>query len=253
MEISSTLQTNPSPQISPTKEGDTSQEQDHRHTARFSRESLLSSLEEIAKETEEIKQELPEEPKQIDITAIKRQVETLDKKQVWWAWIYRGFLMYNISQYVYLGMLLASQEIGDAAGMAYVVYMVYLIGSTLVLTAGYLAQLLAMFRKSLRLNKIAIKIMMIFGLLELMKVSFLLFTFYDYDLYQKVADGVVSMISIPGVLTFRVEHPPKAVHQLRVLTAIGDWIVDFVVTYGGARLYKRYLAKREFFLKQKID
>jgi len=253
MESSSTPQTNYNPQISPTKEGDPSQEQSRKRTTGFSRESLLSNLQEITKEADEIKQELPEESILVDTAAIKRQVEALDKKQIWWIWMFRGWLVFYIWEYVYLAVALASHELGQAGGLVYAVYMLYSIGSVLILTVKYLVQLMAMFKKSLKLNNIALKIMVISACLGLMKVTFLLLTLYDYGLYQKMADEVISQIRIPGVLEFRLAYPSKTEHKIVVLAAVGEWLLDFVLTYGGARLYKRYLVKREYLLKQKIE
>jgi len=250
------MQSSSSPQNtgnSPTKEGVPSQEQVRKRTTGFSRESLRNNLEEIAKEAEEIKQELPEEQKKVDTTAIKREIEELDKKYVWWLWLYRCWLIYNIWEHSQLRALMASEEIIEAMGESYMMYVLVSIVTMMILTAQYSVQLLAMFRRSLKLNNIAIKIMVLFGLFGLIKAGLLLFTLSDYDIIKKLSDEIASQMIVTGVLESPFQYLSKDQYQWIVLKEVGEFVLDVVLTYGGARLYRRYLTKRESMLKQKTE
>jgi len=240
MESSSTPQTNGNPQTS--NQGTASEEQPRKRTNGFSRESLLNNLEEIAKEAEEIKQELPEEPKQVDTAAIKRQVEILDKRQVLWIWLYRGWLLWNVWQRAEMEVVLVGDDVGEA-----ILSVVIAIVGMLVMIGPYMAQIFAMLRKSLRLSDIALKMMVVFACLGLIKMTFLSFMLYDSELFLNLSENLVSQLNVAGV-EIQLAYPPKEGFQMVFLIVLVEFLVDFVLTYGGARLYKRYLLKRQALL-----
>jgi len=248
MESTSVPQTKSNPQASPSKQGDPSQEQVRKRTTGFSKESLLSNLQEIAKEAEEIKQELPEEAKKVDTVAIQRQVEELDKKQMVWLWLYRCWLVYNIWEHSEVAAVLAVvEEFAEELGEAYMRYILISIFWMVLQSSRYLVLLLAIYKKSLRLNNIGIKITVVFGFFGLIQASFLCLILSNYEVYQKLGNELLEQVGLG------MQYPAKEEFQWIVLESVGRFLADLFLTYGGAKFYRRYLLKRESLLKQKIE
>jgi len=234
-------------------EGISRQEQPRKRHPGFSKQSLQNDLNDINKQTEEFKQELPKDPNQPDDITIQREIELLDQKQRVWVFLYKGFLMYYIYKNVPLGRAIISSEFFETMSNIQITQVLSSILVMLALISPYLVQLLAIFKKSLKLNNIALKIIGFISWLGFLQLAFMVLTVYDYGLYKKTLEFIYEKFELVESGGEKIQYLSREVYNWMVYETIAECLIHFALTYGGARLYKRYLLKREALLRQKTE
>jgi len=118
----------------------------------------------------------------------------------------------------------------------------------LFIISPYLIQLWGMHKKNLKATTISLKIHWVYFWMAVLQIVVIILTLVKYEAFKTLVTPYLAKF-----LGSEIELPSREDYTVLAVYTIGQSLFHYLVTLGGAALYKKYLIKRQRLVKEKSE